>query len=192
MSKFLQTASSYASSAKKDAQGEEEEEEEVNHHHARYIQSFVAKQERMEDEQDLVLIRSCRRRKRSSFSLSMFSTGHLSATQDALLQQFSNARKKQLLLASAKKSDEQNFIMLQIKQIYISFWPAACLLGMITVLLQFMVFCRGSGNGISGMDWTQESMTKHSAMLLAFCYSALAWTLSNGLVLNPQKSILLT
>ena len=76
-----------------------------------------------------------------------------------------------------------------VPQIYVSFWPTSCLLGMIAVLLQFLIAYRGIGNGISGMDWTQESMTKHSAMILSCLYSALAWTLSNGLVINPKKNL---
>jgi hypothetical protein len=29
-------------------------------------------------------------------------------------------------------------------------------------------------------------MTKDTAMALAFVYAALAWTMSNGLIVNPQ------
>lgn len=61
---------------------------------------------------------------------------------------------------------------------------------MIYILLQFVLFYRGAGNGIEGISWTEESMTKHSAMLLCCVYAALAWALSNGLVLNPTKDLM--
>lgn len=142
--------------------------------HESMISSFVETQELVENEQDLVLYRG----NLSSASSSNDASGtrmQPASSQDVLIQQWQK-----------KGGGSQQ---LQIRQVYISFWPAACLFGMIIVLLQFMVFYRGERTSISGMQWSQQGMTKHAAMLLAFCYSALAWTLSNGLVANPRKNI---
>lgn len=91
--------------------------------------------------------------------------------------------------SSSPSSQKKEECVLILQQMYVAFWPAACLLGMIGILLQFLLFYRGEGNGIEGIHWTESSMTKHSAMLLAFVYSGLAWTLSNGLVMNPKKEV---
>jgi hypothetical protein len=150
----------------------------------------------MEDVQDLVLYRGTyyysnvddKNQPKSSSS----------QQEAAVLQQWSKIKRQQQQQPQLQQPQSQQqpqsaatppVFIVQTKQLYIAFWPATCLAGMVIVLLQFMVFYRGGGNGITGMEWTQEGMTKHSAMLFALSYSAFAWTLSNGLVMNPKKNI---
>jgi hypothetical protein len=128
------------------------------------IREFVQKQETVEDDQDLVLARVPRQR-----------GWWTQNTQDAIVEHWRT------------HMDNPEIV---VRQIYVTFWPAMLWLGMICVVIQFLVFYRGHGNGLGGIQWTESSMEKHSAMLLACTYSALAWTLSNGLVLNPMKNIL--
>ena len=118
------------------------------------------------------------------------------STQDAVIRKWKTATAaaaaSQAADASHKKPQgeiNQLVFDIQQRQIYITFWPATCLASMIIVLLQFVLFCRGSGNTLLGIEWTSESMSKHSALLLACFYAAFAWTLSNGLVINPKKKV---
>lgn len=139
------------------------------------LQLFADRQEMAEDEQDLVLHRTCYFFDTDPQQKKRMSTAR---TRDALAA---------LWTASAKKGEE--VIVVSMQQLYVAFWPALCLAGMVYILLQFVVFYRGTGNGIGGISWTGDAMTKHSAMLLSCVYAALAWTLSNGLVLNPRKNL---
>lgn len=142
---------------------------------ASFLGSFAEMQEDAEDEQDLVLHRTC---------YYLLSAG---GAKKQLVRQHSSRETKEALLALWQQQ-EQGIVTIQ--QLYITLWPALCLAGMIYILLQFVLFYRGAGNGIDGISWTAESMTKHSAMLLSCVYAALACALSNGLVLNPKKDIL--
>ena len=140
----------------------------INLQDAAFLKSATERQESLENHQDLVLHRTCyfdvNKTRRTTQS-----------TPDAVLATFADSQ------SSSKE--------VTIHQLYVAFWPAACLAAMIYILLQFVLFYRGTGNGINGIGWTESSMTKHSAMLLTCVYAALAWTLSNGLVLNPRKNL---
>ena len=146
------------------------------------LQQFADRQELAENEQDLVLYRMCyffQQEKRHSTN----------ETKEAVISTWKTHQKQQPQQGGADASLSPAETVLGIQQVYVTFWPAICLAGMIYILLQFVVFYRGKGNGIDGVAWTEESMTKHTAMLLCFAYAALAWTLSNGLVLNPKKDV---
>lgn len=148
---------------------------------AAFLQLFAEMQEGAEDENDLVLHRTCYYTPFSAAADKRHPT-LLATTRET----------KEAVLAAYKASSLQQAAPQQdivIQQIYITLWPALCLAGMAYILLQFVIFYRGAGNGIDGISWTEESMTKHSAMLLSCVYAALAWALSNGLVLNPRKDI---
>lgn len=149
------------------------------------ISAFLVRQEAVENVQDLVLVRTSympdQQQKQHGWGFTM---------QEALLQAWTNGNKK-----SATPPVQQTPIApadadsVVIPQVYITFWPAVCLLGMVVAIMQFVLVYRGSGNVIAGLSWSETSMTKHSAMLLVCIYSALAWTLSNGLVINPRKCL---
>ena len=196
MSRFFTAAASASSSASASSKALAQEEEDKNDGQGNYdaastvICTFISRQECMEDTQDLVLYRGTyyfydsNSRARKTMSSSQ--------QEAAVLQQWSKIKKQQQQQQQQQQPQAKPppECLVQTKQVYIAFWPATCLVGMVIVLLQFMVFYRGEGNGvINGMEWTQEGMTKHSAMLLALCYSAFAWTLSNGLIMNPRKNI---
>ena len=147
---------------------------------AALLQQFADRQELAENEQDLVVYRMC-------YFFQQEKQQSTSETKEAVISTWKTHQKQQPQQgADASLSPET---VLGIQQVYVTFWPAICLAGMIYILLQFVVFYRGKGNGIDGVAWTEESMTKHTAMLLCFAYAALAWTLSNGLVLNPKKDV---
>jgi hypothetical protein len=181
VSKFLQTAAQKKLFSADDEEIDDDFKDATSIH---FIRRFVERQEDMEDSQDLVMYRMTTGRniaggkKNDALPLKMMES--MSALQISILLQWKMARKKSETVITAKA-----------KQIYVAFWPTVCLAGMVMVLLQFLVFYRGRDNGIPDMDWSKETMTKHMAMLLSFCFSGLAWTLSNGLVLNPRKNIVL-
>lgn len=138
------------------------------------LQHFAERQDLAEDEQDLVMHRTC-----YFFSQNDGKRQTSSETSEAMLA----------AAAAAGIKDAAAAASVTVQQLYITFWPAVCLAGMVYTLMQFVLFYRGQGNGISGIGWTEHSMTKHAAMLLCCIYAALAWTLSNGLVLNPRKDL---
>ncbi len=91
-----------------------------------------------------------------------------------------------------------------MRQIYISTWSLLCLICMVVVVATFAMQrfgtearARGFGPTFVSSSSSQHgrlpssfrsstSMTKGTAMILVFLYAACAWTMSNGLVLNPR------
>lgn len=73
---------------------------------------------------------------------------------------------------------------LTVQQIYILFWPVLFYIGMISIVAAFTVACRGRGNSVLGMSWTEQGMSKGQAVVLICMYAGFGWTLSNGLVIN--------
>lgn len=150
---------------------------------AALLQQFADRQELAENEQDLVVYRMC-------YFFQQEKQQSTNETKEAVISAWKTHQQQQKPQeeggASLANSPET---LVGIQQVYVTFWPAACLAGMIYILLQFLVFYRGKGNGIDDVAWTEESMSKHTAMLLCCAYAALAWTLSNGLVLNPKKDL---
>lgn len=133
-------------------------------------------------------------------STGAWTTDHMTAAQNNAAMDCSEATEKNA--ASAAQKDIT--ITTTIRHIYINTWALACLVGMVCIALAFVTqkihdearmvlspvstaggiaMVRSGGTGPAA---GQSSMTKETAMLLAFVYSALAWAMSNGLVLNPQ------
>jgi len=103
-----------------------------------------------------------------------------------------------------------------VRQIYLSTWAAMCLLGMILIAGSFIVerindevrigYWKSShvstptnavptaGIASAKMYRTSQNTLQHqgagkmTAMVLCFVYASLAWTMSNGIVLNPRRA----
>jgi hypothetical protein len=89
-----------------------------------------------------------------------------------------------------------------LRQIYVTTWSLLCFLGMVAIVLVFLVLhsstmdltlassSMGRMSSVAAVARAEQSlafvMSNEMAMLLTFVYAACAWTVSNGLVLNPQ------
>lgn len=145
-----------------------------------------------QDEQDLVLHRTCYYNNTSdqSHKKKRLSTNETSKALLAAWEEMQQQPSAAANPATAAVASQQTCSILAFQQLYLTFWPTAIVVSMVYILLQFVLFYRGTGNGIEGISWTEASMTKHSAMLFSCVYAALAWALSNGLVLNPRKDLI--
>ncbi len=98
-----------------------------------------------------------------------------------------------------KIQDHSITISSSLRQIYVSTWSLICFVGMGCVALIFIVqrFNDEFRGGVSvrlasrvspaNSYSTNHAAGKNNAMVLTFIYTALAWTMSNGLLLNPRR-----
>jgi hypothetical protein len=105
-----------------------------------------------------------------------------------------------LPLTPRQQQEEQ--LSTSLRQIYVTTWSLLCFLGMVTVALIFLVLqpstmdltlassSMGRMSSVAAAATAEQSlasvMSNEMAMLLTFVYAACAWTVSNGLVLNPR------
>ena len=72
-----------------------------------------------------------------------------------------------------------------LEQKFVSLWAMLLYLGMIIIVAVFTIGCRGRGNPIGELQWTEGTMSKEQGVVLVCMYAGLGWTLSNRLILNP-------
>ncbi len=93
-----------------------------------------------------------------------------------------------------------------LRQIYVSTWSVVCMLCMIVIGGVFVMQrgndefrpymgglqsrVAGPSPAVSGQSLASLSlhMNKGTAMVLVFVYAAAAWTMSNGIILNPVRN----
>ena len=92
-----------------------------------------------------------------------------------------------------------------LRQIYVSTWSVMCMLCMIVIAGLFVMqrgndefrpYMGGLQARVAGLSPAVSGrlaslsfhMSKGTAMVLVFAYAAAAWTMSNGIILNPVRN----
>jgi preprotein translocase subunit SecG len=105
-------------------------------------------------------------------------------------------------LPPTPQQQQEEQLSTSLRQIYVTTWSLLCFLGMVAVALIFLVLqpstmdltlassSMGRMSSVAAAATAEQSlasvMSNEMAMLLTFVYAACAWTVSNGLVLNPR------